>query len=282
MDETNETNKASETNKADVEGETTARCGGPVADRVEACERKFAELFGGTPNAGEGDDPELMQILQRFIFGEVSYTGTLPDHDRELVTCVVLATYQTLPQLTAHATAALNVGVTPMELREAMYGCMPFIGCPKTLNAVSTIDAVLTSRGFELPLPSAATVADADRLEAGAAIQAPVYGDEIRDAMAWLPDGFDEAVPRFLTEDCFGDFHTRDGLDERLRNLLELVVLVALGGCESQVAAHARGCLKTGSSTADVLTAIVQALPYTGIPRALNAIRAMRPALGQD
>lgn len=38
-----------------------------------------------------------------------------------MITCVTLAMMQTLPQLKAHAGAALNVGVTPVELREAMY-----------------------------------------------------------------------------------------------------------------------------------------------------------------
>lgn len=99
-------------------------------DRIKACEEKFAALFGGKPNSGEGNDPELMQILQRLIFGEISYTGPLDDRMRELITCVVLSTYQCLPQLKAHTAAALNAGVSPLELREAIYSCMPFIGCP--------------------------------------------------------------------------------------------------------------------------------------------------------
>lgn len=250
-------------------------------DRIEACNAKVNELFGAPANSGQGDDPEIMQILQRFIFGEVSETGTLDDRMRELITCVILATYQTLPQLKAHAGAALNVGVTPLELREAIYGCMPFIGCPKTLNAVATIDEVFSARGVELPLESATTVEDSKRYEQGLAIQAPLYGDEIKDAMSDLPPEFAEAVPRFLTEYCFGDFYTRKGLDDKTRELLCLVVLMALGGCDAQLTPHAKGCLKTGNSVEDIYTAIVHAMPYTGIPRAFNAIYAVRSALAQ-
>ena len=113
------------------------------ADRIKACEEKFEVLFGKKPNEGEGNDPELFQILQRFIFGQVSYLGSLNDQTRELITCVVLAVYQTLPQLRSHAAAALHIGISPSQLREAVYNCMPMIGCPKTLNAIGAVDEIL-------------------------------------------------------------------------------------------------------------------------------------------
>ena len=59
-------------------------------DRVERCEEKFAEFFGGKPVTNEGKDPEFMRILQRFIFGEVCYTGSLDNRMRELITVTVL------------------------------------------------------------------------------------------------------------------------------------------------------------------------------------------------
>ena len=69
-----------------------------------------------------------------------------------MITCVTLATMQTLPQLKAHAGAALNVGVSPVELREAMYLTAPFIGFPRMLNAVGTVNEVFRERGISLPL----------------------------------------------------------------------------------------------------------------------------------
>ena len=67
-----------------------------------------------------------MAILHKVIFGEVFHIGGLDDRTRELITVVVLATMQTLPQLRSHVGAALNVGVTPVEMREAVYQCAPF------------------------------------------------------------------------------------------------------------------------------------------------------------
>lgn len=47
----------------------------------------------------------MMDILQKFIFGEVFATGNLSLKQREMITCVTLAAMQTLPQLKAHAGA---------------------------------------------------------------------------------------------------------------------------------------------------------------------------------
>ena len=134
-------------------------------DRIERCKKNYTELFGGEALTGQGTDPEMMDILQKFIFGEVFRTGDLDKKTRELITCTVLATMQTLPQLNAHAKAALNVGVTPIELREAIYLCAPFIGFPKTLNALNTINEVFKQQGIALPLERQATVTEEDRHE---------------------------------------------------------------------------------------------------------------------
>jgi len=97
----------------------------------------FTRLFGTEPSP-HPTDPELYEILQNQIFGEVFATGVLTDGERELLTVTALAAMQTLPQLAAHVRAALNVGVAPLEVREAIYQCAPYIGYPKALNAVAT------------------------------------------------------------------------------------------------------------------------------------------------
>ncbi len=108
-------------------------------DRIETCKDNYRTLFGGEVLTGQGTDPEMMDILQKFIFGEVFTTGDLDLKQREMITCVTLATMQTLPQLKAHAGAVLNVGVTPVELREAMYLTAPFIGFPAAIKALRII-----------------------------------------------------------------------------------------------------------------------------------------------
>ena len=251
-------------------------------DRVEKTNEKVEELFH-QPAAGEGGSyGEFMQILQRYIFGELCFTGSLDNRMRELVTITVLTTIQALPQLKAHLNACLNVGCTPVELREAVYQCAPFIGFPRTLNAIGVLNEVLTDRGVSLPLPKQGTVADEERYEKGLALQIPVYGDEIKGRYTWLPKPFNEAVPRFLTEHCFGDFNTRTGLDQKTRELLTVVLLAALGGAEVQVKSHVAGALKTGSTKEEVVCALVHASAYMGIPRLFNALNTCKELLSEN
>ena len=248
-------------------------------DRITQCREKFFTLFGGKPTENEGSDPEFMRILQRFIFGEVSFAGSLDDRMRELVTVTVLTVNGTLPQLKAHVGACLRIGISPAEIREAVYQCAPFIGFPKTLNAIAAMDEVFAANGIALPLENGEKVTEQDRFAKGLALQTPVYGDEIKDRYTWLPAEFAEAVPRFLTELCFSDFMTRRGLDGKTRELLTVVMLAAMGGAEVQVRAHVAGALKTGNTKEEVVCALVHAMPYMGIPRLFNALNCAKEYL---
>lgn len=246
-------------------------------NRIQQCEEKFMELFGTTPVKNEGTDPEFMRILQRFIFGQVCYTGELDNRIRELITITVLSVNQTLPQLRSHVKACLHVGCTPVEIREVIYQCAPFIGFPKTLNAIAAMNEVFTAENISLPLENQETIPDEERYRAGLTIQEPLYGSEIREKYAYLPETFAEAVPRFLTEFCFGDFYTREGLDKKERELLIFVLLSALGSADLQVYSHAAGALKAGCTKEDLLASLLHAMPYMGFPRMLNALNSLRP-----
>ena len=251
-------------------------------NRKERTEQKVQELFHHPAAGDEGTDGEFMQILQGYIFGDVCFTGSLDNRLRELVTVTVLTTLSTLPQLKAHVQASLNAGCTPVEIREAVYQCAPFIGFPKTLNAINTMNEVFAGNGIQLPLPSQKTLtgeSEEERFQRGLEIQAPLYGTEIADRYTWLPGEFAQAVPRFLTELCFGDFNTRSGLDGKTRELLTVVLLTALGGAELQVKSHVEGALKAGNTKEEVVCALVHAGGYMGIPRLFNALNACRELL---
>ena len=248
-------------------------------DRIDLTKEKFNTLFKAMPCENEGSDPEFMKILQRFIFGEVCYAGSLDDKIRELITITVLTVNQTLPQLEAHVGACLNVGLTPIEIREAVYQCAPFIGFPKTLNAISGMNKTFAERKISLPLEDIATVTEDTRFEDGLKIQAPLYGTEIKDKYAYLPEPFSELIPKWLTELWFADFNTRKGLDGKTRELLTVVMLAAIGGAEMQVRSHVIGALKAGNTAEEVVCALSHAMPYMGIPKLFNALNCAQDLL---
>lgn len=249
-------------------------------NRKERTEQKMQEIFHTHAAGQEGTDPVFMQILQGYIFGDVCYTGSLDTRMRELITITILSTLNTLPQLKAHVQGGLNVGCSAIEIREAVYQCAPFIGFPKTLNAISTMNEVFTQNGITLPLDEQGTITDdSERYEKGLEIQSPLYGTEIADRYEWLPGEFAQAVPRFLTELCFGDFNIRKGLDGKTRELLTVVCLTALGGAETQVRSHVMGALKAGNTREEIVCALVHASGYTGIPQMFNALNCSKDLL---
>lgn len=241
-------------------------------DRTEICKENYRTLFGGEALTGQGTDPEMMDILQKFIFGEVFTTGDLSLKQREMITCVTLATMQTLPQLKAHAGAALNVGVTPVELREAMYLTAPFIGFPRMLNAVGTVNEVFRERSISLPLENRTTVTEEDRHEKGSTIQDRLYSGGISDVMAGVPGGMGGDVSRFLTDYFFGEIYTRGALDLRTRELLGYCILATLEA-ESQLRSHYHGNINAGNTPEEMAAAVIQCLPYIGFPAAIKALR---------
>lgn len=246
-------------------------------NRIEVCKENYTTLFGGEALTGQGTDPEFMDILQKFIFGEVFSIGDLDHKSRELITCTTLAVMQTLPQLKVHAAAALHVGVTPVELREAIYQCAPFIGFPKTLNAIAVMNEVFKEQGISLPLEAQGTVTEETRSGKGRAIQQPLYGDEIEKRMSDVPGGMGTDVSRFLTEYCFGDIYTRKGLDLKTRELLIFCILTTLEA-DSQLPSHTRGNLQLGNSKETLTAAVIQCLPYIGFPPAMKALNVIKSA----
>ena len=252
-----------------------------LANRTEICKKNYHTLFGGEALSNTGNDPEMMAILQKYIFGEVFTVGELDYKTREMITVTTLAVQQTLPQLKAHINAALNVGVTPVELRETIYQCAPFIGFPKTLNALEVLNQVFKERNIKTPLDSTATVKEEDRFEKGAAIQTPLYGDEIKKTLEGLPQDMGADVARFLTEVCFGDFYTRKGLDLKTKELLVISLLVTTGNTGT-LKSHIKGNLKAGNSKETITAAIIQCLPYVGFPNTIAALKALKEVLAEN
>lgn len=248
-----------------------------TVDRVAKSEEVFSRLFGPRDVSAPEQHPEFMQILRSVVFGDVFSIGELDDQTRELVTCTVLGTLQALPQLKVHADAALKIGVSPVELMEAIYQLAPILGFPRTLNAIAVVSEVLTARGEQLPLASQATTNEDDRHEKGRAIQQELYGDEIARRFAGLPGEFANAVPDLLTDFLFGDFATRTGLDTPTRELLQLISLAALS-LGQQLPPHTKATLDSGNSYENVLAALIQAAPYMGMPAAINAIGVLASA----
>lgn len=149
------------------------------------------------------------------------------------------------------------------------------------MNAIGVLNEVFKEKGIKTPLNSTATVKEEERYEKGFEIQNPLYGDEIKQAMEGLPDDMGADVARFLTEVCFGDFYTREGLDIKTRELLFIAALVTTGNTVT-LKSHIKGNLKAGNSKETITAAIIQCLPYVGFPNTLAALKTMKEVLNEE
>lgn len=250
-------------------------------NRTEQCKETYEMLFGKMVATGESNpDQEFADILQRFVFGEVFYQGDLDVRTRELITVAVLTTNQTLPQLKAHVAAALNVGVKPEEIKEAVYHCAPYIGFPKALNGIGQVNEVFKEKGLLKP-QNLGTVTEENRLEEGIKAQKSIFGAGIDQMRENAPQN-QKHIQDYLSGMCFGDFYTRGGLDVKTRELLTFCIISALGGCESQVKSHVQGNINVGNDKGILISAISQCLLYIGFPRALNALACVNEIIPEN
>jgi 4-carboxymuconolactone decarboxylase len=250
-------------------------------NRVEKSKEKYKQLFGNGVPAAYTTDPDFQDILSRFIFGEAFYQGNLDDKQRELITLVVLTTNQTLTQLKSHVSAALNVGLTPVEIKEAVYQCTPYIGFPKTINAINDVNEVFKAMNIALPIESQKTIDEETRFDKGLSVQVEIFGDVIAKMQESAPSN-QKHMQAYLSAFCFGDFYTRGGLDLKTRELLTLCIISTLGGCESQVKSHVLGNKNVGNDKETLITALTHCLPYMGFPRTLNALACVSEVIPEN
>lgn len=93
--------------------------------------------------------PELGHQVVAWGFGEIYRRPQLAPRDRQLVTLGMLTALGGCePQLDVHINAALNVGLTPEEIVEALLHSAGYCGFPKALNATLVAKKVFGERGL--------------------------------------------------------------------------------------------------------------------------------------
>lgn len=248
-----------------------------VMNRVDFAQNRYDELFKKEISSLKETDPDLYEIVKNFIYGDVAQLGDLTVKQRELITLVVLTVNQQPEILEKHVNAALNIGLTPVEIKEAIYQTAPYAGIPKAVIAAEAANKVFKERNIKLPVESQSTTDEFSRYDKGLGTQVKLFGERITNMRAASPKG-QEHICDYLAGYCFGDFYTRNGLDLKTRELLTLCMLATLGDTESQIKGHIQGNLNIGNDKDTMLAAITQCLPYIGFPRTLNAIKYLNEA----
>ena len=240
------------------------------------------KMFPGYTSKFLETDPEFIERFDNFAFDEViNQPGQeLDDRTRFLAILATLLGCQGIDEYRCMLPAALNFGVTPVEVKETVYQATAYLGIGRVFPFLKATNEVLEARGVKLPLEGQATTTMENRREAGTQCQVDIFGEQMENFWRSGPEE-SRHINLWLADNCFGDWYTRTGLDYRQREMITFCFLSAQGGCEPQLTAHAAANMKIGNDKAFLIAVISQCLPYIGYPRSLNALTCVNNAAKQ-
>ncbi|MBD5162630.1 MAG: carboxymuconolactone decarboxylase family protein [Oscillibacter sp.] len=247
---------------------------------TEKARQYYDKMFPGCRSEFGETDPEFIERFDNFAFDEVVSEVRLDSRTAMMSTLAMLLGCQGVDEFRDMVPAALNFGVTPVEVKEIVYQAVAYLGMGRVYPFLRAVNEILTERGIRLPLEPQATTTEEDRLQAGEQAQVDIFGERMR---GFARSGPEESrhINRWLSDNCFGDYYTRKGLDYRQREMITFCFLAAQGGCEPQLISHAAANMRLGSDKGFLIRIISQNIPFIGYPRSLNALRCVNEAAGQ-
>ena len=106
-------------------------------------------------------------MFDNFAFDEVLRYGNLDARTRLMVILGSMITSKALGEYKVMLGGALNLGVTPIEVKELVYQAMPYVGIAKVFDFIHATNKILESREIKLPLEGQSTTSPETRFEKG-------------------------------------------------------------------------------------------------------------------
>lgn len=121
-----------------------------MENRLEKGIQAQIDIFGEGMKNFYQSGPEESQHINRWLadncFGDYYTRGGLDYKQREMITfCFLAAQGGCEPQLTSHAKANMRIGNDKTFLIKIISQCLPFIGYPRSLNALRCVNEAVES-----------------------------------------------------------------------------------------------------------------------------------------
>lgn len=114
--------------------------------------------------------------------------------------------------------------------------------------------------------------------EAGLQMRRQVLGADHVDRSLGNVSEFSRPMQELVTEYCWGEVWTREGLPPQTRSLLNIAMLTALNRSH-ELAVHVRGAISNGVTEEEIQEALIQTAIYVGVPAALESFRVAEKVL---
>jgi 4-carboxymuconolactone decarboxylase len=218
------------------------------------------------------------------VVGAMWSRPQLSRRDRSLLVISVLAAQARDEELVAHTRNGLRNGLTQDEIEEILLHVAAYAGFPAAMASSRRIDEALRQALAVEALPPrapAAAKSDAKRDRDAADVLRTISPREIApdQGLARMEEMLGEVgvtAYRF----AFGDIWSRPQLSRRDRSIVVIAILVWLGAAP-ELDVHVPAGIRHGLTRTEIEEVINHLSLYAGIPRAVEATRAMKAAFAR-
>ena len=105
----------------------------------------------------------------------------MDDKTRFMAILATLLGCQGVDEFKCMVPAALNFGITPVEIKEIVYQAVAYLGIGRVFPFLKAANEVFEAQGITLPLDSQATTTAENRREAGTQAQVDIFGEGMKD-----------------------------------------------------------------------------------------------------
>src|ERR1700712_2657887 len=116
--------------------------------------------------------------------------------------------------------------------------------------------------------------------EAGLSMRKQVLGAaHVERSLAQVSE-FSRPIQELVTEYCWGEIWTREGLDPKTRSMINIAMLTALNRMH-ELGVHVRGAITNGVTESEIQEILLQTAIYVGVPAALESFRVAENTLNE-
>jgi 4-carboxymuconolactone decarboxylase len=220
------------------------------------------------------------------VVGAMWSRPQLTRRDRSLLVISVLAAQARDEELEVHTQIGIRNGLKRTEIEEILLHVAAYAGFPAAMAASRKVDAGLRAAEKVEKLSerkAAAAKSDAERDRDAAKVFRTISGgrggDDPAKDLAFMESTFGE-VGVVAYRWAFGEIWSREELSRRDRSIVVIAILTSLGA-SPELAVHAPAGLAHGLSRVEVEEVVNHLSLYVGIPRAIEAMRAVREAFAK-
>lgn len=117
-----------------------------------------------------------------------------------------------------------------------------------------------------------------DNFKRGMAMRKKVLSPAHVERALAAADDFTKPMQDLVTEFCWGAVWSRPGLDPKLRSMINIAMISALGR-NHELGLHVGGALRNGVSEAEIQEILLQVAVYCGFPAGLDSMATAKTAI---